>query len=145
MKGVSVLSKQKWQSGGFDNESKSRGTEDGRLLSLMKEYCGHHQVAECLEELKQYRDLEEQGLLLRLPVAVGDTVYSFSKEKVFSAEVIEIKYICEAENYGKFIRRKITIDGEECGITIIDFFDIEKRYFLTQSEAEEKLRELEGK
>ena len=29
-----------------------------------------------MEELKQYRIAEEQGLLLRLPCKVGDTVYS---------------------------------------------------------------------
>lgn len=28
-----------------------------------------------LEELKKYKDLEKQGLLIRLPVKVGDTVY----------------------------------------------------------------------
>ena len=29
-----------------------------------------------LEELKEYRDLEEQGRLIKLPCKVGDTVYS---------------------------------------------------------------------
>lgn len=32
-------------------------------------------VAELLEELKSYKDLEEQGLLVRLPCKVGDTVW----------------------------------------------------------------------
>lgn len=35
----------------------------------------HEQLAEWLEELKSYKDLEEQGLLVRLPCKVGDTVY----------------------------------------------------------------------
>ena len=45
-------------------------------LSFIKEYWEHRQVKEYLEELKRYRDLEEQGLLLRLPCKVGDTVYA---------------------------------------------------------------------
>nr|DAG18088.1 MAG TPA: hypothetical protein [Caudoviricetes sp.] len=32
-------------------------------------------VAELLEELKSYKDLEEQRLIVRLPCKVGDTVY----------------------------------------------------------------------
>ena len=35
----------------------------------------HEQLAEWLEELKYYKDLEEQGLLVRLPCKVGDTMY----------------------------------------------------------------------
>ena len=33
------------------------------------------QVAEWLEELKTYKTLEEQGLLVRLPVPIGTKVY----------------------------------------------------------------------
>lgn len=35
----------------------------------------HEQLAEWLEELKSYKDLEDQGLLVRLPCKVGDTMY----------------------------------------------------------------------
>lgn len=35
----------------------------------------YEQVANWLEELKSYKDLEEQGLLVRLPCKVGDIVY----------------------------------------------------------------------
>lgn len=42
--------------------------EDGGLYWLKD-------VAELLEELKSYKDLEEQGLLVRLPCKVGDTMY----------------------------------------------------------------------
>lgn len=35
----------------------------------------HEKLAEWLEELKSYKDLEEQGLLVRLPCKVGDTMY----------------------------------------------------------------------
>jgi hypothetical protein len=35
----------------------------------------HEQFAKWLEELKSYKDAEEQGLLVRLPCKVGDIVY----------------------------------------------------------------------
>lgn len=35
----------------------------------------HEQLAEWLEELKSYKDLDEQGLLVRLPCKVGDSVF----------------------------------------------------------------------
>ena len=41
----------------------------------------HEQLAEWLEELKEYRDLEEQGLLLKLPCKVGDTYWELEKIK----------------------------------------------------------------
>lgn len=35
----------------------------------------HEQLAEWLEELKTYKEAEEQGLLVRLPVPIGTIVY----------------------------------------------------------------------
>ena len=35
----------------------------------------HEQLAEWLKELRSYKGLEEQGLLVRLPCKVGDTVW----------------------------------------------------------------------
>lgn len=48
--------------------------------NYMKDNCmecaeQHEKLAEWLEELKSYKDLEEQGLLVRLPCKVGNTVY----------------------------------------------------------------------
>lgn len=67
------------------------------------------------------------------------SVYSFAFDKVFSAEVLRISYSCEAENYGVFIRGKVTVDGDEIGLKTLDFSEIGTRYFLTKSEAEAKL------
>ena len=48
--------------------------------NYMKDNCikcaeEHEQLAEWLEELKSYKEAEEQGLLVRLPCKVGDTMY----------------------------------------------------------------------
>ena len=71
----------------------------------------NEQLACWLEELKRYRDLEEQGRLLVLPCKVGDTVYEIleetvpnhyfyiSEHKVQDVSVKAIKYADEWEPY----------------------------------------------
>lgn len=49
--------------------------DDGLLDGCIKCADEHEQLAKWLEELKVYKDLEEQGLLIKLPVKVGDTVF----------------------------------------------------------------------
>ena len=72
---------------------------------------GFGQEADWLEELKRYRDLEEQGRLLVLPCRVGDTVYEILEEtvpnhhfyinewKVQDVSTQSIKYADEWEPY----------------------------------------------
>ena len=53
------------------------------------------QVAKWLEELKSYKELEEHGLLVRLPCKVGDTVYrvnSGAKQPIIPMTVSEIQF-----------------------------------------------------
>jgi len=96
-----------------------------------------------LEQLKEYQQLEEQGRLIKLPCKVGDVVYFAHHDRVISSEVLSEKYHAEAENHGVFIRERLTIDVE--GVSAeIDFGDIGKTVFLTESEAESKLKELRG-
>ena len=72
---------------------------------------GFGQEADWLEELKRYRDLEEQGLLLVLPCKVGNMVYEIIEEtvpnhyfyinewKVQDVSVKAVKYADEWEPY----------------------------------------------
>lgn len=72
---------------------------------------GFGKEADWLEELKRYRDLEEQGRLLVLPCKVGDTVYEIleetvpnhyfyiSEHKVQDVSTQSIKYADEWESY----------------------------------------------
>ena len=72
---------------------------------------GFGQEADWLEELKRYKDLEEQGRLLVLPCKVGDTVYEILEEtvpnhhfyinewKVQDVSTQSIKYADEWESY----------------------------------------------
>ena len=45
----------------------------------------HMQLAEWLEELKSYKEAEEQGLLVRLPCPVGTTVWDICGMDIFIA------------------------------------------------------------
>lgn len=76
-------------------------------------------VAELLEELKSYKDLEEQGLLVKLPCKVGTEVY----------------YILGIPN-----KTPCTID--KCVFKLSDIDKIGESLFLTREEAEKKLEEM---
>lgn len=103
----------------------------------------YKQIANWLEQLKDYQQLEEHGRLIKLPCKVGDVLYFAHHDRVISSEVLSAKYHAEAENHGVFIRERLTIDVE--GVSAeIDFCDIGKTVFLTKSEAEAKLKELRG-
>ena len=89
----------------------------------------YEQVAKWLEELKSYKDLEEQGLLVRLPCPIGTTVWD----------------IC-----GMDIRENV-LSGIECGKDGKQFLwanhdewlgELNDLVFLTREEAEKKLEEM---
>ena len=116
-------------------------------LSFIKENWEHRQVKEYLEELKRYRDLDEQGLLLRLPCEVGDTLYYISDGFIEPCTVETIFISDYTDKYGNCsYMAEIHFDREDCPYvsTEIYFTDIGKTVFLTQSEAEQKLKEMES-
>ena len=80
-------------------------------------------------KLKDYEDLEEQGLLLKLPCKVGDTVYTACAWGIESGVVGSIEIISDRifvnNTHGEMI-------GEAHNI------------FLTQAEAEQKLKEMKS-
>ena len=117
---------------GCPYHQKTYGTcyEDGELYWLKD-------VAELLEELKSYKEAEEQGLLVRLPCKVGDSLYCIvngevKKLKVHSFGIpafgitdIEFKYVD--------------------GFKILRFIGkLGKTVFLTREEAEKKLEEMKN-
>lgn len=95
------------------------------------------------EKLAEYEDLEEQGKLLKLPVAVGDTVYYAENEYYFSVLAIKIDEIVISEP-GTFLYRGLFFDGNGDVETQFDFDndDFGKDVFLTREAAETALKEL---
>ena len=119
--------------------------DDKKLLAKTK-FSGDFGSANVLNRLAEYEDLEEQGLLLRLPCKAGDIVYyvnTDAKKPIIKMQVLQVNY----KQFYKdsiFIRIDATNDkdmGESCYLLEDDFG---KTVFLTQEEAEQKLKEMES-
>lgn len=117
--------------------------EDGDL-SWLKD------VAELLEELKSYKDLEEQGLLVRLPVKIGDDIYKIPSKANYDLNVLngykannrvyhQKVYSIVFSQRGWFVQ----CDKDSIHAPNIICVDVEcgKTWFLTCEEAEKKLEE----
>ncbi len=101
-------------------------------------------IGNAIRKLAEYEDLEEQGLLLKLPCKVGDTVYTntstqgwyFRKEnRPYEAKIVFIG-INGVDNF-------MNIDFGNSRMLQFKFSDIGKTVFLTQAEAEEALKGME--
>lgn len=97
-------------------------------------------IGDILEKLAEYEDLEEQGLLLRLPVKAGDIVYVISRNN----EIIPLNV------HGINIRKDdftILAKNEKYrGYSILELLSKYESvdWFLTKAEAEQKLKEMES-
>lgn len=104
----------------------------------------HEQLAEWLEELKSYKDLEEQGLLVRLPCKIGDTVYRVNagaKQPIIPMTVSEIHFLCYKNERAV---RFDAIGKEDMGESCYRLEDIGRIVFLTREEAVNKLEEMKN-
>ena len=125
--------------------AKARGHELESIES--NQFWEHYQVRAWLKELKRYNDLEEQGLLLRLPCKAGDTLYYISEGFIepCTVETIFISDYTDKDGNCSYMA-EIHFDREDCPYvsTEIYFTNIGKTVFLTQAEAEQKLKEMES-
>ena len=98
--------------------------------------CKNCPIQKAFEKLATYEDLEEQGLLLRLPCKIGTTVYNTTwwddvQEKV----KVDGKTFCRTVHKHKVSKSTFSL---------VDIYDFGKTVFLTQAEAEQKLKEIDG-
>lgn len=97
-----------------------------------------------LTKLAVYEDLEEQGLLVRLPCKIGDTVYRVNagaKQPIIPMTVSEIHFLCYKNE--RTVRFN-AIDKEYMGESCYRLEDIGRIVFLTHEEAEKKLEEMKN-
>lgn len=88
-----------------------------------------------IEKLGKYEDLEEQDRLIKLPCKIGTKVYDITWW-----DDIEEKVIVKGKAYYRTVRKhKVT----KIPFTYSDIDDFGKTIFLTKSEAEQKLNEME--
>lgn len=85
------------------------------------------------ERLGAYEDLEEQGKLIKLPCAVGDTVYIVKEQKVLQNYIVQI-HIAKAEAQTFF----------SCYDECFGIKQIGKSVFFSQEEAETALQKING-
>ena len=97
---------------------------------------------EVLQKLADYEDLEEQGLLLKLPCKIGDTVYQLINSHIYEYKVIGICFDIFQNKWMYEVAYQI---GLEWFKTMCDFdaFGKSKTVFLTKEEAEKALERLE--
>ena len=104
---------------------------------------------QAMEELLKYKALEEQGLLLRLPCKVGDTIYKIPSKVNYELNNMhhhpelnrvyeQIVYSVEMFNNDRyFIRTCDGIDG-----VVSDLY--KETWFITREEAEAALQKMKG-
>ncbi len=92
-----------------------------------------------IDKLAAYEDAEEQGLLLRLPCKVGDTVYKVNKasKKISKHKVLKIEI---EKMEGTAFTTQIWF--EDYSFTFAHRFG--EVIFFSREEAEAKLKEMEG-
>lgn len=105
------------------------------------------ELAVALEELNEYKRLESEGLLLRLPCKIGDTIYYID-----SVECNKCKYCTGYDSVLDFSICSIEDEDELYCPNVIKSTKFDLRhlkyigdcYFLTIEEAEKALTELEA-
>ena len=98
------------------------------------EDCENDYFISVQEKLREYEDLEEQGLLLRLPCKVGDRLYRIDFLGFIISDTVHSIHILQNIAYLEMNYWDKDISLSEVGKTI----------FLTQEEAEHKLKEMES-
>lgn len=120
-----------------DMTEKIANVKGHKLESIeSKQFWEHYQVRNWLNELKQYKDLEEQGLLLRLPCPIGTTVYNTT----WWDDVTEKVKVDGKTFYRTVHKHKVS----KSTFSLLDIYDFGKTVFLTKAEAEQKLKEMEN-
>lgn len=112
-----------------------------------EEHCPHMNEDDCLclqevlNKLAEYEDLEEQGKLLKLPCALGDTVYEVqeSRKRIQTYIVIAVHVSNCGNLYGWELKDGKGVYGNVNGFSE---YAIGKQVFLTKEEAEAALKEL---
>lgn len=115
----------------------------GYIAKVFNNVLGNIFEGKAVDKLAAYEDAEEQGLLLRLPCKVGDTIYevSYANRKYIIREHIVNQFVYIA--YRK-PRIEIYYEGENGFLSSSITGQLDDGLFLNREEAEAKLAEMEG-
>ena len=104
-------------------------------------------VPKLYKHLAEYEDLEEQGLLLKLPCKIGsivyviDTIYECDNGYMDCIMEFPDRYQCEIGFKCEYEHEKLVVRPESFDFKMLDNFN--KTVFLTKEEAEKALERLE--
>ncbi len=113
--------------------------------------CKNCYIQQVFKKLADYEDLEEQGLLVRLPVKIGDDIYKIPSKANYDLNVLngykannrvyhqKVYNIVFSQN-GWFVQ--CDKDSIHAPNVICVDVEYEKTWFLTREEAEKKLEEM---
>ncbi len=90
----------------------------------------NEQIADWLTQLKEYKQLEADGKLMKLPCKVGDTVYAIIATHIFG-------------DIGDKAEKDYRVDKRRFSLEMLD--EVGKTIFLTRDAAEKRLSELKVK
>lgn len=110
-------------------------TPDGESDIWVKQ----HDYISAARKLCDYEDLEEQGLLVRLPCKVGDIMFRINKgakNPIIELTVTQINITRRSYN--------LEVIDRDCGELMCFKNDIGKTIFLTREEAAKKLEEMKN-
>ena len=119
-------------------ERLTQRNSDGTIGISELRYYNYNDFQKMAQKLAEYEDLEEQGLLLRLPCKVGDTIWYVDEDDDDYPIKLEIDTISRNDNNDIWYYSYDDVYGK---FGFIDS-DFGKTVFLTQAEAEEKLKEM---
>ena len=117
-------------------ERLTQRNSDGTIGISELRYYNYNDFQKMAQKLAEYEDLEEQGLLLRLPCKVGDTIWYVDEDDDDYPIKLEIDTISRNDNNDIWYYSYDDVYGK---FGFIDS-DFGKTVFLTQAEAEQKLK-----
>ena len=124
------------QSSGYDLKAMNGEWCNKYCEQQRVETCNECVIYQAIQKLAEYEDLEEQGLLLRLPCPIDTTVYDIT----WWDDVQEKVKVDGKTFYRTVHKHKVS----KSKFSLIDIYDFGKTVFLTKAEAEQKLKEMES-
>lgn len=134
-------------------ERLTKELDDGRLMAYPNNDSGLPEIVlksdpyyRIIEKLNEYQDLEEQGLLVKLPFSIGSRVFAlWSTESGYTLYEAEVKEICIGTYHArKDIKYMIEPIGRRGSLFKYYSVDVGKTIFTDKQQAEQALKEMEG-
>lgn len=132
----------------------TKRNSDGSVGISQFRYYNYDDFQEIAQKLAEYEDLEEKGLLLKLPCKIGDWMYDISlKSNIITPVRINEILMYKLHNVFKPYDNTYSYQYNCCTFDAhgdvyeeyeIDANDINKTVFLTKEEAKKELNRLEN-